>query len=268
MVTVIPPTESKGTLTNTTIGRYGRFANGLWQIMGLIGIAKEQGFAWAVPKWINWDHKERFGSTEEIHIYKHLVNPLPNIEDVNWPIRHYEWGYHCVQLPSGNQNITGHFQSPRYFMHAMDEIRHYLTFTGEPALSQQVAVHVRHGDYGSEYHPRLPLSYYEQAMALFPAGTEFLVFSDDLPAAQEMLLPLAEKYQLTLHPGVDYLADFKKMKRCHSFICANSSYSYAAALLADQPGKKMILPKLWFGPAWGDPEGMTRDLYHPEAIVI
>lgn len=259
---------SKGTLTNTTIGRYGRFANGMFQIMGLIGIAKAQGFDWAVQPWVNWDHKERFGSTEEIDIYKHLANPMPLIEEVNWPERHFGWGYHQVLLPEGNQNITGHFQSPKYFEQAMAEIRHHLTFKDEPRPSEQVAVHVRRGDYDNAYHPLLGMEYYGPAMSLFPVGTEFLVFSDDLPAAQEMFKEAATFHQITLFPGTDYIQDFKKMKNCHSFICANSSYSYAAALLADQPGKKMVMPSNWFGPSWGDPVGMTKDLYHPEAIVI
>lgn len=259
---------SKGTLTNHTIGRYGRFGNGIFQIMGLIGIAREQGFDWAVPKWINWDHKERFNSTEDVDIYKHLAHEMPIVENVNWPERHYGWGYHCIQLPTGNQTITGHFQSPKYFHRDMQEIRHFLKFKNEPAPSMQVAVHVRRGDYDDAYHPLIGMDYYEAAMKLFPLGTEFLVFSDDLPAAQEMFKDAATEYQITLYPGLNYIEDFKKMKNCHSFICANSSYSYAAALLADQPGKKMILPSKWFGPAWGNPEDMTRDLYHPEAIVI
>lgn len=259
---------SKGTLTNTTIGRYGRFGNGLFQIMGLIGIARAQGFDWAVAPWVNWDHKERFGSTEEIDIYKHLANPMPMIGEVSWPERHYGWGYHCIQLPAGNQNITGHFQAPRYFENSMPEIRHCLTFIDEPKPSNQVAIHVRRGDYDNAFHPLLDMEYYGKAMAMFPVGTEFLVFSDDLPAAQAMFEDAATAYQITLHPGTDYLADFKKMKQCHSFIIANSSYSYAAALLANQDGKKMIMPSNWFGPQWPDPVGMAKDIYHHQAIVI
>lgn len=261
--------EMKGTLTNHTIGRYGRFANGMFQIMGLIGIAKEQGFDWAVPRWINWDHKERFNSTEDVDVYKHLAHDMPIVENVNWPERHYGWGYHCIQLPTGNQTITGHFQSPKYFENAMPEIRHFLKFKDEPVPSNQVAIHVRRGDYDNAYHPLLDMSYYSQAMALFPLGTEFLLFSDDLPAAQVMFADAATFHNITLHPGRDYLHDFKKMKNCHSFIIGNSSYSAAAAILADQPGKRVIAPRSWFGPAWGsDHVNMSKDIYHHTWEVI
>lgn len=261
--------EMKGTLTNHTIGRYGRFANGIYQIMGLIGIAREQGFDWAVPRWVNWDHRERFNSTEDVDIYKHLAHEMPEVSNVNWPERHYGWGWHQVILPAGNQSITGHFQSPKYFENAMTEIRHFLTFRDEPAQSNQVAVHVRRGDYDPQWHVHLGMDYYTEAMSRFPVGTEFLLFSDDLPAAQEMFKEAATQYQITLFPGTDYIQDFKKMKSCHSFIIANSSYSAAAATLANQPGKRVIAPRAWFGPAWGDGHReMSKDIYQSTWEII
>lgn len=258
----------KGYITNTSIGHYGRFANGLFQIAALIGIARKQGFEWGIPEFVNHDHKERFGSDEPIDIFNYLANELPPAVPAFYRETTYPFGYHEVLLPEGNHDLRGHFQSEKYFKHVIDEVRHYLTFKEEPKPSDYIALHVRRGDYDDNYHPLLTLDYYERAMGCFPVGARFLIFSDEMDKAVKLLEPLADRFQMSVAPQQNYIEDFKLMKNCHSFICANSSYSFMAALLANQPGKRICMPKNWFGPAWGDPVGMTKDLYPENAIVI
>jgi hypothetical protein len=257
---------SKGILTNHTIGHYGRVGNMFFQVMGLIGIARKQGFDWAVPRLINYDHKERFGSTEDVNIYQHLVHELPEWNGCMYPERHYGWGYHEIQLPHGNQSLTGHFQSDKYFRHAMDEIRHFLKFKDEPDTTTHCAVHIRRGDYDDAYHPLLQQDYYLEAMAQLPLGTKFKIFSDDIEAAIRML-GINQNFEYIT--GNDYITDFKIMKSCHSFICANSSFSLAAAVLSNQPGKVVVCPKQWFGQAWGGGyQDMARDVYPQGAVIV
>lgn len=257
---------SRGIITNTSLGRYGRFANGIFQIMGVIGIARKQGFSYGFPQWVNWDHKERFGSVEDVDIYKHLKNQLPEWNGAPYPERNYGWGYHEVQLPFGNHDLRGHFQSDKYFAHALSEIRHYLTFKDEPEDCPDVALHIRRGDYDDAYHPLLQQDYYLAAIAQMPLGSKFKIFSDDIPAAIAML-GINQNFEYI--SGNDYITDFKLMKSCHSFICANSSYSLAAAILSNQPGKIVVCPKQWFGKSWGDSYmDMARDIYPQNSIVI
>jgi hypothetical protein len=165
-----------------------------------------------------------------------------------------------MSMPTGNWNLQGHFQSDKYFGHCIDTVRHYLTMKDEYPLNDYVAVHYRAGDYIDDpnaYHPRCSKEYYQQAMELFP-GEKFLVFSDDIVAAATMF-PGAKIYV------ADYLDSFKMMKSCKHFICANSSYSVMAAILANQEGKKVVCPKRWFG----DVAGINGDDCYPEnAIVI
>lgn len=259
----------KGYLTNKSIGRYGRFANGLFQIAGLIGIATKQGFHWGVDPFVNHDHKERFWSTEDIDIWKHLKHELPPAQPLHYRETNYPWGYHEITLPNGDFDLRGHFQSEKYFKHCMDEVRHWLTFKDEPTPNDWIAIHVRRGDYGSEYHPLLGIEYYEQAMSMFPAGAHFLIFSDERDKAVALLESLADRFQMSVAPEGNYIEDFKLMKNCHSFICANSSYSLIAALLANQHGKRIIMPKVWWGIAWGENHiEMCRDVYPEGAIVI
>lgn len=259
----------KGYITNKSIGHYGRFANGLFQIAAVIGIARKQGFEWGIDPFINHDHKERFGSTEDIDIYKHFAHEFPPAQPLYYEERNYPFGYHEVQLPFGNHDIRGHFQSEKYFKHCIDEIRYWLSFKGEPGHNNTIALHYRAGDYEEgmdSYHPRCTKEYYEEALKHFPEDQNITVFSNATDEELKAILPIGRTYIISDN---DYISDFNLMKNCHSFICANSSFSMMAAILAEQPGKKIIAPKKWFGKKWGDNyELLARDIYPEGSIVI
>lgn len=244
------------------LGRYGRFANGLFQISATIGIAIKSGQSFGFPKFINWDHKERFGSSEDCDLYKHFVNELPEIDnDRFYQDQFIHWGYHDVYLPDGNWNLLGHFQSDKYFSHCIDLVRHYFRMKDEYKQNDFVAIHYRAGDYEkgeNAYHPRCTTEYYERAMSLFPDET-FIVFTDDYDEAAKMF---GSRVQYA--KGRDYIDDFKLMKSCKSFITANSSYSLMAAILGEHTEKKIVCPKRWFG----DVAGITFDGMYPENAVI
>lgn len=252
-----------GYLTNLSIGNYGRFANGLYQIAAVFGIARRNSLEPVFPVWRNTLHREGFGSSEDIDVFNHFVNPLPCLprESIQWQDRAVEWGYHDIRLAHGNWNLTGHFQSTRYFEHCIDEVRWYFRMTDEPPLNDYCAVHVRLGDYDNAYHPRLGLRYYEPAMAQFPARQKFLVFSDDLDAAKRMFGNAVEYSE-----GRDYLRDWRLMKTCRHFIVGNSSYSAMAAVLGEAPDKKVVAPRPWFGPKYASITG--EDIYESDWMVV
>lgn len=253
-------------IINSTIGHYGRFGNMLFQIAAVIGIARKNGQSYGFLPFVNHDHKERFGSTEDVDLQKYFENPLPNALPPYPEQKVYSWGYHDIVLPPGDYDISGHFQSERYFKHCIDEVRHYMLMKEERARGdhyKKVAIHVRRGDYDDHYHPRLRVDYYRKAMDLFPLDTHFLVFTDDKDDAIKMF------GESVYYSGEkDYINDFCFMKQCGHFICANSSYSLMAAILSENPYKKIICPGNWFGPAWGSPGPETKDLYPEGAIVL
>lgn len=252
----------KGYLTNLSIGNYGRFANGVYQVAAVFGIARRNNLTPVFPLWRNTWHRDAFGSTEDIDIYKHLVNALPPLPDgLIFTDKQVEWGYHDVILPTGNWNLSGHFQSTRYFEHCIDEVRWQLKMHDEPPRNDYCAIHVRMGDYDNAYHPRLDLRYYELAMAHFGSSQRFLVFSDDIDAAKQMFGDRCDYSE-----GRDYLADFKLLKSCSSFIIGNSSYSAIAAVLSDAPDKQVVAPRPWFGPAYAEIDG--EDIYEAGWKVV
>lgn len=255
-------------VTYHQLGRYGRFANQLYQIAGTIGIARKNGFDFAFPEWKNYDHAERFGSSEDIELQKYFENPLPVYQGPQLPDRFVHWGYNDVKL-TGSCSLSGHMQSVKYFEHCLDEVRWYFRMKDEYPQNDYCAIHVRLGDYDDRYHPRLDMNYYSEAIAQFPEGTKYLVFSDDWAAASDMFVANygsdKEGKRFKYVKG-DYIDSFKLMKACRHFIIGNSSYSAMAAILGEASDKKVIAPSPWFGPAYTNITG--NDIYCPDWTLI
>lgn len=246
-------------VTFNALGRMGRFCNGMYQIAGTIGIARRNNAEVGFPEWRNHDHRNRFGSSEDIDLEKHFINPLPRYEGPELSDHFVHWGYHEVRLDR-SVSLSGHLQSERYFEHCISEVRWQLRMKDEPPQNDYVAIHVRRGDYDDHYHPRIPEGYYRAAMAEFP-GRKFLVFSDDIQACREMF-----GSEVGYSEGRDYLEDFKLLKSCSSFIIANSTYSSMAAVLGDAKDKKVIAPRPWFGSGYTQITG--EDIYGFDWKVI
>lgn len=255
-------------VTFAKLGRYGRFANQLYQIAGTIGIARKNGYDFAFPYWRNYDGLN-FEPDLDIDVQKEFINPLPLYDGPELPELGIPWGYHDVRL-TRSVSLLGHFQSEKYFAHCLDEVKFYFRMKDEPPQNDYVAVHIRWGDYGEQaspqhpdgnpYHPRMNMSYYGPAMAQFP-GAKFLVFSDDIPGVRQMFGDSVD------YAEGSYMDDFRLLKRCSHFIIANSSYSAFAAILGDAPDKKVIAPYPWFGGPYTatlDP----KDIYSPGWTVV
>lgn len=252
----------KGYCTMTSIGSYGRFANMLYQVAGVIGVARKNGLQPVFKPLVNLDHKERFGSNEDIDVWKYFQHPLPAIPDGIQFMEHpVQWGYNDIRLGSGNWNLSGHFQSFKYFAHCFDEVKWYMRMKDEYKPTDAIALHLRLGDYDGTYHPRLDKSYYQPALEHFPAYIKVLVFSDDIDAARKIFKSSRFGFY-----EADYIDSFRKMKSCRHFIIGNSSYSAMAAILGEATDKKVIAPSPWFGKAYTNITG--KDIYCDDWIVI
>lgn len=266
-------------ITSTAIGRggLGRFGNQLFTIAGVIGIAIKNNHTYGFPKWMNYDNA-LFGG-EVTDFSEHFVNPLPDDREQKFIEYGYFWGYRDINLPEGNWSINAHLQSPKFFEHCIDTVRHYFKLKHEPDEVNGVAVHFRGGDYIDDsraYHPRQSKEYYRKAMSLMPEGSRFYVLTDDADAARRVFDGI--EYDVTIMADLMnrdirlkyeepyYLADFAFMKKCKHFIIANSSFSAMAAHLGEHPEKKVVAPKLWFGEQANGME--TKDIYDKNWTVI
>lgn len=259
-------------VTALSIGRggLGRFGNTAFTIAGAIGIAIKSGQPYAFPRWQTHDNAIFGDPVDDIESY--LVNELPRIPTgLSFQEYGYFWGYRDIFLPTGNWSIDAHMQSYKFFSHCIGHIREVFRFKDEPEQNDYVAIHYRAGDYIDDpnaQHPRCSREYYAEAMKQFPEGAHFWIISDDNKEAVRIISPmLPPKSKMNFGGGGGYINDFKLMKRCKSFICANSSFSFMAALLGEHPGKKIVMPSRWFGSQM-PPEFTTHDIYPEGAVII
>ncbi len=166
--------------------------------------------------------------------------------------------------------LRGHFIGQRFFAGNEDAIRRDLTLDdrildGDPAARELLAriraaplavgVHVRRGDLLLPAHSWLLLpnieSYYRRAMATFggpQSEATFWIFSDDPDWCREQLCDGQSATQVIDLPApatAKILREFYLLSQCHSFIVANSAFSWWAAWLGRHPSKRVIAPDRW-----------------------
>ena len=174
-------------------------------------------------------------------------------------IEFHEPSFHYTPIVNIASNLIlhGYYQSYKYFndfdseiqkLFAPDDIILTKLNNKYPALQENtVSLHIRRGDYLtlSDFHHNLSISYYLNAIKQFPAGTKYLVFSDDIDWCKTMFV------------GNDYIfiesqsdiEDLYLMSLCKHNIIANSTFSWWAAWLNCNTTKTVIYPNRWFGPA-------------------
>ncbi|WP_104743428.1 alpha-1,2-fucosyltransferase [Helicobacter cinaedi] len=169
-------------------------------------------------------------------------------------------GFHPHALP------WGYFQDLRY-MKELDTLP--LDFTLIPPLrddnqiikqkilrtSSSVFLHIRLGDYlESGTYSRLGVSYYQKALEVMKAKIShpyIFVFSNDIQWCEKYLT----QYVDFSGCGVEFVKgntegnaaeEMELMRSCQHAIIANSTFSWWAAYLMENPNKIVIMPKYFF----------------------
>ena len=162
--------------------------------------------------------------------------------------------------------LSGYFQSEKYFIHHQDVIRKLFAPSEDIKFSIMnnwkevlkkncIALHVRtfHTDKKS-WHPQNRLKggidylidYFKRATEEFPEDAQFLVFSDDISWCKKNLIqPKSTKF-IFVENNPRHI-DFYLMSFCkHQIISPDSSFSWWAAWLNDNPEKIVIAPNVNF----------------------
>lgn len=173
-----------------------------------------------------------------------IVNDNPDREKVyQWeydPEKHYKdcwfWGYwqRASYFKDVKLDIRLREQYITLNMRLMAELMH---------SCNSVAVHVRRTDYGV-YNWILPYSYYVRAEDYIRRVVEdpvYFIFSDDMDFVKTNPPVAGKKHYI----HNDEIADFWLMSQCKHQIIANSTYSFWAAYLNDNPEKIVVYPKNW-----------------------
>ena len=152
--------------------------------------------------------------------------------------------------------LTGFFQSENYFNDYKNEIKNIFSIdktnakifidsikkNGLPVTS----IHVRRGDYInlSHMHSLCSLEYYNEAIN-YIGESVFIVVSDDINWVKENI----KGDNLHYSNFKDELDDLALMACCDNNIISNSTFSWWGAYLNENVNKKIVAPKIWFGPS-------------------
>ena len=119
-----------------------------------------------------------------------------------------------------NIELNGYFQNQRALIYTRSQIRSWLKWNPEAIAPMhhhhdKVAAHLRRGDYFGYGYPVVSQKSYETACDVFGISYSDLVYISE-------------------EQGKPFLDDFYRMTRADTLLRANSSFSWWAAVLADQ----------------------------------
>lgn len=182
--------------------------------------------------------------------------------------------HHYQKIPyQPNLCLNGFFMSEKYFKHRRKKLlkvfepefdrivnlvkRHSIPF-------ENCAIHVRRGDYLKlgRYHPVCGMDYYLAAIDRFDRDTTFLVFSDDIEWCRSQFI--GDRFVFIENDND--IDDLYLMSLCQHQIIANSTFSWWAAWLNENPNKMVVAPEIWLGTECKRIN--TDDIYTPEMIRI
>ena len=197
-------------------------------------------------------------------IQRYTGNILRNFQFTETPLNlegYGEGGHHYVEIPKLNisTKLHGYFQSEKYFSKYRKQILEIFSPTdiiinnlnekyGNVLKGNVNSLHIRRGDYVGlpNHHPLTPIDYYKDSVKMLGDDSVYLIFSDDINWCKENLNFIKNKF------FVDNLSDYEEiylMSLCNNNIIANSTFSWWGAWLNQNPNKKVISPKIWFGDA-------------------
>lgn len=259
------------------LGSNGRLGNQMFQYAALRGIAAKREYEWCIPP-DTYDHKDNYGLFETFEMANVKESNLGFVNGQSVEENDYCFIPEFFDECPDNVSLEGYFQTEKYFAHIADEIHENFTFKQEylnPCKeyidsldAPPIFLHVRQLDNigREEYHPILPISFFEEALSNFSDDTPCFVFTDDMNwcKSQEFFkqkrflfnennqtysyktIDGKGKMQNTLLPQVDLCL----MSLCSGGIIANSSFSWWGAWLQNNRGKIIAPnPKKWFGSA-------------------
>jgi hypothetical protein len=227
-----------------------RLGNQMFQIATACSVAEKSGTEVSFPKWKYED------------IFDGDFTPKES-EPVS--ILYRETGFHYTEItPNKSMSLEGYFQSEKYFKNIDSKIRKMFNIKKsikdiiyekhKNLLDREnvVALHLRRGDYINfpNHHPIMDLDYFMRAVENFPTDSTFLVFSDDVEWCKNNFPRIGETFFII--EGQSDVEDFTMMTMCDHNCISNSTFSWWAAWLNDNPDKIVVAPDNWFGIAYSN----------------
>ena len=266
------------TISMRNLGSNGRLGNQMFQYAGLRGLAAHHNYDWKIPSPSETFSRSNYGLFECFKMGS--VTPdnfgQTSAQTITSGCFHFNEQF-FNNLPDG-VDISDYFQTERYFSHISDTIRSDFQFKDDilenckeviDSVENPIFMHVRRGDYlnCSDFHPFVGMDYYKKALELFPKDVTVLLFSDDMHWCRQQEFFNGENFlhsefnmrynipcdtnngpEMSLIPYYDLCM----MSLCKGGVIANSTMSWWAAWLMENPSLPIVTPTPWFGPKSND----------------
>lgn len=250
-----------GTVSFIAAGRLGNF---MFECSAAWALAKRSGMDFTVPLRSSHD----FWSPLYLHHLQNINydNGLPAMV-INEKHFHYapieiedEWKH-------GNINLSGYFQSEKYFKEYKEEMldAFKLDWYHKPDVC---SLHGRFGDFLTieGKHILLDKKYILEAIKTITDKTgitRFKVFSDDINYFRNQFGNL---YNFEYSTNDNIWDDFIEISSCHSHINSSSTFAWWSSYVNRNPNKVIVTQNLWFNNFWDGAD--TSDVVPPEWIKI
>lgn len=250
------------------LGNLGHLGNQMFQYASLQGIANNRGFDWKIPPRNNFGKNYpslRSNIYDCFYLDINIDNHIGVTESQSISESQHGFDEKLFNTCPDNVNLSGYFQSYKYFEGIKNKIKRDFTFLPSQVdvipQKNTLAIHIRRTDYLglSNYHTNLLEEYYINSLDSIGEFSEAIIFSDDIDWCKTV--PLFQGFTFSL--GDPYF-DLQLMSRCDNHIIANSSFSWWGAWLSGS--NNVIAPKDWFGPALNDHD--VSGYYLPSWKVI
>ena len=211
-------------------------------------------------------------------LFKKSALPFPKLNSKNKRNELFNWAVYknIISWPNqleGNQYLLsqlqdnvlydGYFQSEKYYEKHENKVRELFSLKEDVIKDfeknkstilrkKYIAVHLRRTDYINHgapelggYDMTLPLSFYEKSLALIPNKDEYnVVFvSDDISFIKQKFGEQSNYY----YENNSEIVDFQILLNADKLIIANSSFSWWAAWLNNNPNLAVYAPKYFLG---------------------
>ena len=254
----------------------GGLANTAFTSMACYAYARKHNMRYAIPtrtansRWKHYMFGKMNYQDADMRNFFHYKSPDIFYDDRPYDVSYHEIPYHEDIL------LEGHFQSWKYWLDYIDEIRDLFQWQIQPfkaiEYEDSIAVHVRRGDYLTipDKFPTVSNEYIHNGISHFiqQGFKNFWFFSDDKPYIFDMV----QKFNLpsNIIPGFSGsnsdMVDLAIMSSCAGIVMANSSYSLLAYYLNRNPDKQCTAPSVWTGSGFGPV--LWNDVYPPGAVIL
>lgn len=237
-----------------TVELQGGLGNQLFQVAAIESIATEHGRELCLPNTPKTSHSTANYYQSILRNWKDRVN------DIGSCLHQHErtYAFEPWNLPSVPVKLFGYFQNYRYIPSSFSS---RLVLPEVPSLDGAF-IHIRGGDYVN--HPLHDVkleAYYRRAIQMFPFGTKFYVFTNDIQYTKTMTWLHDIDYSFVDEP--DEVRSLALMSRCRAGgICANSTFSWWGAYI-NLNNRTLVVPSKWFN----DPSIYVDGYFFPGCTI-